>query len=245
MCEMFGVSSVERIEVNDLLREFFSHSQKHGNGWGMAVFRGDHASLEKEPVQAACSSYLKERLRNPILVRSMVAHIRLATVGATEYINCHPFVRRDNYGRGWTLAHNGTIFSYPAHEAYRDQQEGQTDSERILYYIVDRVNERQVELGRGLTDAERFALLDELVADMSRGNKLNLLIWDGELLYAHTNYGRSLYCSQRGDTLLLATTPLDGGAWEEHPFTALCAYRDGRREFEGASHGNEYSRAEG
>ena len=240
MCELFGVSSARKIEVNDLLKEFFSHSVRHPNGWGMAVFYENSVSLEKEPVQAIKSTYLKERLQQKIAVRNMIAHIRLATRGVMEYVNCHPFVLRDNGGRCWTLAHNGTVFDYPRHDPYLHQQEGRTDSERILWFLVDQVNQRQLELGRALTKEERFDLLDELIGDMTKGNKLNLLIYDGELLYVHTNYANSLYYSQREDALLFATTPLDRGSWNAHPFTTLCAYQDGHRLLLGTDHGHEY-----
>ena len=241
MCELFGVSSRRKIEVNDLLREFFSHSVRHPNGWGMAVFYKNSVSLEKEPVQAINSAYLKERLHQKISVRNMIAHIRLATRGVMEYVNCHPFVLRDNYDRCWTLAHNGTIFDYPRHDPYLRRQEGRTDSERILCFLVDQVNQQQLALGRALAKEERFALLDELISDMAKGNKLNLLIYDGELLYVHTNYANSLYYSQREGSMLFATTPLDRGSWNAHPFTTLCAYQDGCRLFQGMNHDNEYS----
>ena len=106
--------------------------------------------------------------------------------------------------------------------------------------MVDHINLRQTELGRPLNQEERFALLDELVSDMAQGNKLNLLVYDGELLYVHTNYANSLYFSQREEGLLFATTPLDRGSWSRHPFTTLCAYRNGRRLFQGTNHGKEY-----
>lgn len=240
MCELFGVSARRKITVNPLLKEFFSHSVKHANGWGMAIFYENSVSLEKEPVQAVKSAYLKERLRQTIAVKNMIAHIRLATRGNMEYVNCHPFVLRDSSGRCWTLAHNGTIFDYPRHNPYLHRQEGGTDSERILCFLVDQVNQRQGSLGRPLTKEERFALLDDLVSDMARGNKLNLLIYDGELLYVHSNYADSLYFSQREDAMLFATTPLDRGSWDAHPFTTLCAYQDGRRLFQGTNHGQEY-----
>lgn len=178
MCELFGVSSRQQVEVTDLLKVFFSHSVKHANGWGMATFYGNAVSLEKEPVQAIKSAYLKERLRQRIQVQNMIAHIRLATRGVMEYANCHPFVLRDNDDRCWTLAHNGTIFDYPRHNPYLHQQEGRTDSERILFFLVDQVNQRQSELGRSLRVEERLDLLDALVTDMAKGNKLNLLIYD-------------------------------------------------------------------
>lgn len=118
MCELFGASSREKVPVNALLREFYSQSREHPDGWGMAVFYDNAVNLEKEPLPAYKSTYLKERLRHNLSVHNMIAHIRKATVGALEFENCHPFVKRDNFGRSWTLAHNGTIFDCPALTPY-------------------------------------------------------------------------------------------------------------------------------
>ena len=240
MCELFGVSSSDKIRVNECLKEFFSHSVRHPNGWGIAVFYENSVSLEKEPVQASTSLYLKERLRHKIEVKNMIAHIRLATRGSMEYENSHPFVKRDNYGRTWTLAHNGTIFDYPLLNPFIYKQEGGTDSERILCYIVAQINKKQTETGRMLNAEERFCLLDSLICDMADRNKINLLIYDGEFLYAHTNYADSLYVRQTKGAALFATVPLDYADWEPLPFTVLCAYKDGKKVREGTKHGKEY-----
>jgi glutamine amidotransferase len=69
---------------------------------------------------------------------------------------------------------------------------------------------------------------------------VNLLIYDGELLYVHTNYKDSLYVQQREGTALFATTPLGRGMWNPVPFTTLCAYRNGERRHVGTNHGKEY-----
>ncbi|MGM9701241.1 MAG: class II glutamine amidotransferase [Prevotella sp.] len=52
MCELFGVCSSRRVDVKAQLKEFFSHSEQHCHGWGMATFYGDAVSLEKEPLCA-------------------------------------------------------------------------------------------------------------------------------------------------------------------------------------------------
>lgn len=240
MCELFGISSSGKVRVNEWLKEFYSHSVRHPNGWGLAILYENAVSLEKEPVRAVDSSYLKERLRHKIEVKNMIAHIRLATRGTTEYENSHPFVKRDNYGRTWTLAHNGTIFNYPPLNPYIYEQEGRTDSERILYYFVDQMDRRQTEIGRMLDADERFCLLDSLICDMAEGNKINLLIYDGEFLYVHTNYANSLYVRQTESAALFATVPLDRSDWSLVPFTALCSFRDGKKVREGTRHGKEY-----
>lgn len=240
MCELFGISSLDNVPVNELLREFFSHSTEHPNGWGMAVFHENAASLEKEPLPAYKSAYLKERLRHTLAVRSMIGHIRKATVGELKFENCHPFVLRDNFGRAWTLAHNGTMFDCPALWPYVHIQEGGTDSERVLCHIIAQIDAAQSAAGRALDAEERFALLDRIICEIAPRNKLNLLIWDGELLYAHTNYANSLYVRQSGDTAVFATVPLDLGNWQPLAFTTLCAYQNGRECRRGTCHGSEY-----
>lgn len=240
MCELLGISSARRVQVNDLLREFYSHSIEHPNGWGLAVFHGDAASVEKEPVRAIDSSYLRQRLRHAVEAKALIAHIRLATMGSIGYENCHPFVRQDASGRRWTLAHNGTIFRGDQLAPYFYRQEGQTDSERILYYIVDQVNQRQAELGSPLTDEERFALLDEIVCRLAPSNKLNLLLYDGEIMYVHTNYAHSLHISQAEETTLLATRPVGKSDWRELPMNTLFSFRQGSQLRSGTNHGFEY-----
>ncbi len=240
MCELFGISSAVSLCPEEILKTFFSHSETHVDGWGLAVFDGNAVNLEKEPVKATDSAYLKHRLRSLKKVRNMFAHIRKATRGINNYENCHPFIMQDCNERNWTLMHNGTIFNCPNLDPYVHGQEGMTDSERILCYIMDRVNAASIIQGRPLTAEERFHLLDEIICAISPSNKLNLLIYDGELFYVHTNYKDSLYVHQEGRTALFSTTPLDNRVWLPLKFTTLLAYRDGRQVAAGTCHGNEY-----
>lgn len=240
MCELFGISGREKINVREYLKEFYSHSIEHPHGWGMAVFYGDIASVEKEPVQAMCSTYLRERLRGNMETRVMLAHIRLATVGSMDYENCHPFVKKDISGRHWTLIHNGTMFDCPVLDSYFYQQEGRTDSERILFYFVDMLNKEQEKKGSSLAPEERFGLLNRLICNMAEGNKMNLLLYDGEYMYVHTNYADSLYYRKIKEGILFSTRPLKGGGWEPVQMCTLLAFKDGEQAFVGTNHGQEY-----
>lgn len=241
MCEILGLSSRKRITVNSYLGKFFSHSEYHCHGWGLALFYGDAVSLEKEAICANQSQYLRQRMKHPIQIDNMIAHIRLASVGRMSYENSHPFVKHDNKGRSWTLAHNGTIFDFPPLDAFKSVQEGQTDSERILYYFIDEINRRQDELGWSLTPEERFGLLDDLITRLSAGNKLNLLFWDGRYMYVHTNYRGSLHMLREdGGTIWFSTQPLDDGSWQPVPFLQLFVYREGRLVFQGQGTSREY-----
>jgi glutamine amidotransferase len=242
MCELFGLSSSRPVRLNALLREFASHSAEHPDGWGIATFHDGIPSIEKEPVRASSSPYLAARLTEPVEAAAAIAHIRKATVGAMERVNCHPFVGRDNRGRVWTLAHNGTVFRGGALAPFFAVQEGRTDSERVLLLLLDRVGVRQDALGRALTAEERFAEFAAVCRDLAEGNKLNLLVYDGETLFAHANAAGSLHVREGEGAALLSTRPLTsaGGGWEPVPLCTPVAWRGGERIFSAPSHGKEY-----
>lgn len=244
MCELFGVSSARKISCNDLLREFFSHASEHPDGWGLASFYGGGASIEKEPVSALESAYLKSRLTDDIIEDVLLAHIRKASVGGLCYKNSHPFAQRDRCGRLWTLIHNGTVFDCPELEPYKLRQKGGTDSERILCRLVGLLNAGYEAKGAELSADERFSAVDGLVRAVTPGNKVNLIIYDGELLYFHANHQKSLYMRQNDDTLVVATRALSTGGWEEAPLNTLLAFRAGRQAYTGTRHENEYIKSE-
>lgn len=244
MCELFGINSEENIQINDYLKEFFSHSHAHPHGWGMACMNGNTVQVEKEPMQASKSNYLKERLSVPVQVKNAFAHIRYATIGNVEYRNCHPYTKKDKSGRWWTLIHNGTIFDYAPLNKYVSIQNGDTDSERILLYLVELVDQEERRLQRPLDAKERFWLLDSVIAKMAEGNKLNLMLYDGELFYVHTNYQDSLYELEKENQFLFSTSPLSQEAWHPVTFTTLLAYQNGKRVLTGTNHGNEYKDSE-
>ena len=219
MCELFGLTGPDEILLNEYLETFAGHSVNHPNGWGIAIFCGKEVNIEKEPVAAYRSSYLKERLRTPLRAANMMAHIRFATRGHMAYENCHPFVRHDASGRAWTFMHNGTIFSCPLLSKYLYTQSGQTDSERILLYMIDQINAEIEKQGRILK---------------------NFMLYDGSMLYVHDNLKGSLFVHHLERSLLFATTPLNSKKWEPVEPCRLQAYKNGRHVLSGTAHQNEY-----
>lgn len=206
----------------------------------MAFFDNHKVRMDKQAVASTKSARLREYCRKQIMADRMIAHIRLATKGNMEYENCHPFIRKDETGRTWTLAHNGTIFEGEAMDSYFYVQDGQTDSERILYLLVDRMNDRCRETGYLPGAPERFQVVDDLICEIAEGNKLNLLIFDGEFLYVHTNCRDSLYLSKRQGGYVFSTVPLDEQEWKPLPLNTLLAFGDGKLIRTGTDHGYEY-----
>ena len=243
MCELLGISSKEILSATPLLDAFYQHSIAHPHGWGLAVFYGSGVSVEKEPVRALDSRYLQSRLSRDVKCSALLAHIRYATIGRIEYANCHPFVWDDKSGRTWTLVHNGTLFEGGPTKDFLECQEGSTDSERLLLYIVSRMNAEY----RGQEPPEehrRFLIMDEIIHRLAPGNKLNLLVWDGENLYVHTNCRGTMYRWQDENKILFATKPLLFDGWIPVKRNQLLVCRDGKQIWSGRAHSWDFREEE-
>ena len=227
MCELFGVTANRRVKINDLLRKFFEHSVEHRNGWGLAFLDDNSVSIEKEPVRASDSLYLRNRLTGRIETARFMAHIRRATVGEVSFNNTHPFSKKDESGRTWVLVHNGTIFDSPIISAYQYEQEGSTDSERILLYIVDQMNKHYISELNGFDANERIQLIEKIIKRLAPGNKLNIMLYDGDYFYVHKNEEGTLYMSERKGSVIFSTHPLQESGWTEVPQNRLLVYKDG------------------
>ncbi len=233
MCELLGFSSAKPADVRDYLREFYSHSERHPHGWGLMRENGGHRDIIKENCKASESIILGDIINGTSPQKNMLAHIRFATVGSIKYENCHPYSAKDLTGREWTLIHNGTIFSARDLIKYMNTQKGDTDSERLFLYLMDRVNEVQGQ--SPLSAGKRFELVEEIIIKAAPRNKLNLMIFDGELLYVHKNMRDTMRYKHFSDGYIFSTTAL-GDDWGDFPMAQLIAFRNGEIVFNGKTH---------
>ena len=244
MCEIFGFTSNKEEIINNYLKEFFSHCDYHPHGWGIANIKNNKIMLEKEPKKAVDSELLLEKLKNPIKTKDLLAHIRYATMGCTNDKNCHPFIKKDNDDMPWVLIHNGTVFQCKKLNKYMKQQKGDTDSERILFHIINEINKQELEKQRVLTDLEKFNIIDKVIAKITKNNKINLILHNGELMYVHTNLKDTLHYQQNENHIIFSTLPLNDGEWKHVPLNTLLAYKDGKLVYKGKKHENEYIETE-
>lgn len=230
MCELFGFSGRKSTDLTDSLKTFFSHSDMHPHGWGMMYSGG----IIKEPVKAADSDLLPMLLDSMEPQKNMLAHIRYATVGSIKEENCHPFFGSDISGSEWTMIHNGTIYSGNGSYKYYKTQLGDTDSERLFLSFLDVMNDR---LCKGsLTERERFNTVEAFISGNAPRNKLNLMFFDGELLYVHKNLKNTLSYKCGDDGVLVSTHPLDSTAWTPFPVAQVIAFKNGREAYRGQRH---------
>ncbi len=237
MCELFAVTSAEPVQPADYLKEFFSHSVRHPHGWGM-MYEQNERIIIKEPVRACDSPLMRSLTENLAPQKNLMAHIRFATVGTVRTENCHPYTGKDLSGREWTLIHNGTIYSGKLNFQYFKKQTGDTDSERLFLALLDTVNER---LRRGeMNSRARFETVHQFIISNAPRNKLNLIIYDGELMYVHKNLKNTLSYRRLEHGLLFSTQPLREGEWIPFPTAQVIAYREGRELYRGRQHSGIY-----
>ena len=151
MCRLFGFRSVIPSQVHRSLvnadNALAFQSERHPDGWGVAYYVDDAPHVTRSAA-TAIEDQLFARVSGVVSSQTVLAHIRKATVGATNVLNCHPF----QYGR-WVFAHNGDI---PDFQRCREAVEneiaprlrrfilGDTDSERVFFLVSERPMELDV-----------------------------------------------------------------------------------------------------
>lgn len=232
MCELFAYNGKEKILLNSYLYKFYSHCDFNPHGYALALFDNKEEVL-KEPVKAQESIKLKRKLSNPIESKKMMAHIRRTSGTAINAENTHPFVLSDKYNRTYFFQHNGTIYDCDFLEKYRDLQKGSTDSERIFYYLIDRLNERTNDQSE-----TRCHIIENAIKSVCENdrNKVNIMMYDGELFYVHMNFKHTLKYVHRKEGIIFSTKALTDEDWKVVTPTVLFAYKDGKQVYRGSAH---------
>jgi glutamine amidotransferase len=210
MCRLYALRASEptRVECglvrsqNNLMRQSAGDAEgrTHAHGWGVADYQDQLPVIEKQAWAAYHGEQFAKRAAR-VYARTVIAHIRAATVGAPAMENTHPFA----FGR-FTFAHNGTVPNFdrvrplileqidPLH---RVEIRGQTDSEHVFHYLLTRMD-RHPELP--LLQVVRQGL-EQVVAwahaiDPDQRIGLNVVFSDGEQLVG-SRLNRSLWFLER------------------------------------------------
>lgn len=217
-------------------------SHEHKDGWGIAAYGAESLPKVAHGVGAAHSDPDFHRVSSLVSSHTVVAHVRLASVGAVELRNSHPFL----FGR-WSFVHNGTLKNFERHREavealirpeLRANIRGTTDSERCFHIFLTRLSARRsleaparaedvaialaetMGLVAGITDepgqdrsAMNFLVTNGEVMVATRRNR-TLFITDGRRTGA--NLGAPLRHGTRLDQLVIASEALCGNhtAWD-------------------------------
>lgn len=178
MCRIYGFRSVIKSGVHQSLvaadNALGRQSEKHPDGWGVAYYieRFPHVIRNSKK---ALEDRLFSELSAVVQTRTLLAHIRQATIGSVDILNCHPF----QYGP-WTFAHNGNVEGFDddprVTDAVRDLVDprwrsnilGSTDSETCFYVFLSRLARRVDDVTHaGIPREAVLGALREMVCEVT------------------------------------------------------------------------------
>ncbi|GGC94354.1 class II glutamine amidotransferase [Undibacterium terreum] len=185
MCQLLGMNCNTPTDIVFSFTGFATRggrTDEHKDGWGIAFFEGNGVRLFVDH-QAAVASPIAELIkRYPIKSKNVIAHIRKATQGQVTLENCHPFVR-ECWGRYWVFAHNGDLKNFDPVLDGPYKPVGNTDSERAFCYLLQKMRRHFGEVLPAL--AELTAFLKQATAEIAGHGTFNMMLSNGEALFAH------------------------------------------------------------
>nr|MBA3451746.1 class II glutamine amidotransferase [Deltaproteobacteria bacterium] len=149
--------------------------------WGLALYEGRVARVFLEPGAAAASPLAKFVSEHPIKTLLAIAHVRRKTRGAVNLANTHPFVR-ELWGRHFVFAHNGTVKRVRSLKLGRFTPMGKTDSEYAFCALLAALQHDFRD--KPPSPSALAAAVAEHAGRIGREGTLNMLLGDGEQLYA-------------------------------------------------------------
>jgi glutamine amidotransferase len=209
MCRLFGFRSSLPAAVHPSLvtekNSLLQQSREHKDGWGIAAYEEEARPLVAHGLGPAHADPDFERVSSRVSSRTVLAHVRLASVGAVERSNTHPFT----HGR-WSFVHNGTVRNFARHQLEVEALirsdlhaclKGTTDSERCFYLFLTRLAARQPLEGPSRVENVAWALAETMglvsaLTDEPGGQRssMNFLVTDGDVMVA-TRRHRTLFLS--------------------------------------------------
>lgn len=164
-------------------------------GWGVGFYQAGEILLKRRPIDDRAEISLVD-LTHDLRADTLVAHVRLATVGAPRTENTHPFRYRQ-----WLFANTGTVESFDKLRGRLTEQlpqflhrdvRGETDSELVFHLFLSFLHDAG-QLDRPAVEPavarealrSAVALIDGLCAEEGAPpTALNLLVANAEYLVA-------------------------------------------------------------
>jgi glutamine amidotransferase len=210
MCRLYGFHANEKTKVecslvraqNALLKQGIQDREglTHGHGWGLGVYTDGKPRVEKRCWAAWDGEHFSEAA-SLIYSKTVISHVRRATVGPAALENTHPF--SDGH---WVFAHNGTIPHFAQAKPrllaeiapeHRDRIQGQTDSEHMFRYFLTLLGRSPDKRPRDVLKQCLSDIID-LCAEIDPGimPALNTIVTDGHLMFG-SRLGRTLWYLER------------------------------------------------
>lgn len=219
MCRLYGFRANEPTKVectlvhaqNALLIQSRTDTRgvSHADGWGIGYYDNGTPHVERRTTAAYRDLHFSATAER-VYARTVIAHVRRATVGRASEFNTHPFT----CGR-WMFAHNGTVRPFPRvrpllegqiEKAMLRQRRGTTDSELLFYWLLTRLRHAGIDLDhRDLSAASCLRVFATAITEVAeicdraqprRPPQLNVLLTNGDVLLA-SRWNHTLHYVER------------------------------------------------
>jgi len=185
MCQLLGMSCKKPTSIGFSFEGFRARgglTDEHKDGWGIAFFNENSVDVFLDHEPAANSQKAEQVYHSDIKSKTIIAHIRKATVGEVKLSNCHPF-QRNLWNSEWVFCHNGDLKDFNPALTGKFSPQGETDSELAFCYLLQQL-EHEFPVSAP-TAADFFAVLDKLSREIARYGTFNIILSNGEWLYTY------------------------------------------------------------
>ena len=182
MCQLLGVSSNKKVDVQFTIREFHCRGKDNPHGWGFAFHQDGDWKIIKESSSLSAKDIKEEQFK--FKSKTIIGHVRFISCGSQSHLNTHPFKINN-----WAFAHNGTvsgIMKDPQFALTAFKPEGKTDSEYAFCYLLDMINNNPKNIKE---------VLEAAALKIKQYGNFNFLLSDGNTVFAYGD--DSLYYVQR------------------------------------------------
>jgi glutamine amidotransferase len=181
MCQLLGMNANTPTDVMFSFTGLATRADEHKDGFGIGFFEGRGARLFVD-AKSARESPVAELVKTwPIHSHNVIAHIRKATQGVVALENTHPFAR-ELWGRTWVFAHNGDLKDFRPRLHGHFRPVGDTDSEHAFCWLMQELAKAHAGVP---AVAELGCTLRELLPQLHRHGSFNMLLSNGQALWAH------------------------------------------------------------
>lgn len=204
MCRLFAVLAHEPVRVDRAFAALKKQAVEHKDGWGVAVFHaGGEAPKFEVSITPASTCTRFSQLGDDLSTRSLLVHLRLASVGGVREENAHPF-----HAKGFAFMHNGTLVNFAKRRGefeshigaeYLSALRGETDSERCFALFLTLLGDDRSLEGMAQALAKVMRIATQVCDPGAEGetpekktSAMNFLVTDGQQMVA-TRRGRSLF----------------------------------------------------
>lgn len=186
MCELLAMSANVPTDICFSFSGLIQRGGKtgpHRDGWGVTFYEGKGYQSFKDSLPSAESEVANLVTKYPIKSKTVICHIRQANSGAVCLENTHPF-SRPLWRKHWTYAHNGQLQDFTLKLPLKNHfPVGTTDSEHAFCFILDKLNERFLDVQP--PNNELFPFIANLCAEINQLGVFNLLFSNGEFLFVY------------------------------------------------------------